>query len=168
MSDAINFRLKQCQRVPRGVRCVERSKISSQIRFWQFEVLIFSQNWKNAKNAKNDLKNHCFWPYFGSLLSFSWILALQTKTFVFSTNFCNFWHPGHPWERIRSGDILVFVLLFKILEQWRHLVTFLHCQNFVRCPVYCYYIMNITFSNNWIEKVKSKKKNWVAKLIIRR
>ena len=117
VSDAVNFRFKHCGRAPRGVRGVKRSKISCQIRFWQFEALIFSQNWKNAKNAKNDLKNLCFWPYFGSLLSFSWILALQTNKFVFSTKFQKFWHPGHPWERIRSGDILVFVLLFKNSER---------------------------------------------------
>ena len=112
-SDAFNFRFKHYGRAPRGVSGVKRSKISCQIRFWQFEALIFNKNWKNAKNAKNDLKNHCFWPYFDSLLTFSWILALETNKFVFSTNFQNFWHPGHPWERIRSGDILVFVLIFK-------------------------------------------------------
>ena len=155
MSDAVNFRFKHCRRAPRGVRGVKRSKISCQIRFWQFEALIFSQNWKNAKNVKNGPKILCFWPYFVSLLSFSWILALQTNKFVFSTKFQKFWHPGHPWERIRSGDILVFVLLFKDLELWRHLVTFLLKQNFVWCPVYWYWSTNITFSNNLVKKVES-------------
>ena len=116
VSDAVNFLFKQSGRAPRGASGVKRSKFSCQIRFWQFEALIFNKNWKNAKNAKNDLKNHCFWPYFDSLLTFSWILALETNKFVFSTNFQNFWHPGHPWERIRSGDILVFVLIFKNSE----------------------------------------------------
>ena len=44
VSDAVNFRFKHCGRAPRGVRGVKRSKISCHIRFWQFEVLIFSQN----------------------------------------------------------------------------------------------------------------------------
>ena len=79
VSDAVNFCFMHCGHAPRGVK---RSKKSCQIRFWQFKVLIFSQNWKNGKNAKNDL---CFWQYFGSLLSFSWILALQTNKFVLST-----------------------------------------------------------------------------------
>ena len=138
VSDGVNFRFKHCGRAPRGVRGLEWSKISCQIGFWQSEALRFSQKWKTCKKRKKWPKNHCFWPYFVNFLNFSWILALQTNKFVFSTQFLNFWHPGHPWERIRSGDILVFVLLFKILEQWRHLVTFLHSQNFVGCPVYWY------------------------------
>ena len=60
VSDAVNFHFKHCGRAPRGVKGVKRSKLSCQIRFWQFEALIFSQNWKNAKNAKNDLKTSVF------------------------------------------------------------------------------------------------------------
>lgn len=51
VADAVNFRFKHCGCALRGVRGVKRSKISCQIRFWQYEAQIFSQNWKNAKNA---------------------------------------------------------------------------------------------------------------------
>ena len=37
LSDAVNFCFKHCGRSPRGVRGVKRSKISCQIRFWQFK-----------------------------------------------------------------------------------------------------------------------------------
>ena len=60
VSDAVNFRFKHCGRAPRGVRGIKRSNITCQNRFWQFEALIFSQNWKNAKNTKNDQKTSVF------------------------------------------------------------------------------------------------------------
>ena len=58
-----------------------------------------------ATNVKNYLKNLFSWPYFGTLLIFSWILALQTNKVLFSTKFQNVWHPGHPWECICSVEI---------------------------------------------------------------
>ena len=81
-------------------------------------LVVWSANIEyKLKNAKMTYKSHCFWPYFGSLLSFSWILELQTNRFVFSTKFQNFWHPWYPWSKSSLEiHILVFMLLFKNSE----------------------------------------------------
>ena len=117
VSDVVKFHFKHCRRAPRGVRGFQKSKISCQIRFWQFKGLIFSQNWKSTKKAKNDLKKTLFWPEFGSLLSFSWMLALQTNRFFFSKKFLT------PWVSLAAHS------------QWRYMPPddfFLYSQN-VRC-----------------------------------